>query len=952
MQKFLQEISQYILKNHSDGMQNICIVYPNKRAGIFLTKYLSEIITKPVWMPGMFTINSFIQNYTELAVADNFVLNSILFGCYKKLRPGNETFDDFYYWGELLINDFDDIDKYLINPDDLFQNLKAVKEIEKKFSYLTDEQIEVIKQFWNHVDTGKLTKNKEDFISIWQILAQLYRDFNHELKNQKIAYEGMIYRQVTDKMNEKNLPCKYDKIIFLGFNALNKCEELIFEYFRDLKKAAFFWDYDQFYIKNTYHQAGYFLRNNIKNFPPAELFLSDSLLKAKKINSYSAPSEIAQVKICGEILSKSEKHELNQTAVVLGDEGLLMPLLYSLPAKIDEFNITMGYPVKDSPLFGLIKNIIDLQTTILKSKNKKRIYYKNVLNILNHQYISQFPSSVNLVKDITTRNKIYLNTADLQSENIYKLIFYQVEKAEEISEYIRNILLSLYFEINKINPEDDKKKVENEFIYHFYLLFNRIDNAISQSGGLISLNIYWRILSGMIKNLRIPFEGEPLAGLQIMGLLETRVLDFKNVIILSLNEGKLPATSVGSSFIPYNLRKGFGMQTIEHQEAIFAHAFYRLIQRAENIHLVYTEGTDLGKGEKSRFVSQLMFDLGLDVKNHSVDISIDATTEKRISVPKTDEIMNHLNKYGSEITNGSKLSPSGINTYLDCSLKFYFRYIAGLKEADEVSEEVDNQLLGNLFHEVMQQLYKEFTGKNILKSDFENLLKNESIIHDAIIYAFNKHYFKQSDRKEPLAGKNSLIYEILVYYVKQMIRRDSDYAPFTIISLEKEYQTDLNLLVNGIEKRIKLYGKIDRVDKKGNCIRILDYKTGNDKLNIKTMESLFEKGKSDRNKAVFQTFVYSLLFIRNQTETSEINPGIIQVKNLYDSESEFGIKIKPDRKSGSEIRVTDFNDFISDFENKINLAVSEIFNPDFAFDQVSDDMKICGYCPYHVFCGR
>ncbi|MFH2141197.1 MAG: PD-(D/E)XK nuclease family protein [Bacteroidota bacterium] len=950
MQNFLKEISAYILKNHISELHNICIIYPNKRAGVFLSKYMSELISKPVWMPGMFTINSFIQNYTDLTVADNFVLNYHLFNVYKTLKPGNETFDDFYYWGELLINDFDDIDKYLINPDDLFSNLKAVKEIEKTFNYLTDEQLEIIKRFWNNVQTEKLSKNKEDFISIWQILAKLYKNFNAVLLDKKIAYEGMIYRKVADQIKNEGLSCNYSKIIFLGFNALNKCEELVFEYFKKEKKAAFFWDYDNYYIKNTYHQAGYFLRNNLKNFPPPDLTCFDALLKPKNINAYSASSEIAQVKICEEILNGIDKKEHNQTAVILGDEGLLIPLIYSLPQNIDEYNITMGYPVKDTPLAGLIKNIIDLQVYLLKSKNKNRLYYKNVLNILNHQYISQIASNDKLINEIVRKNKLYINVSDIQSETIYKLIFCYVEKAENISEYIQKILLHIYHEINKLNSVEDKHDVENEYIYHFYLLFNRISNAIANYESVISLNIYWKIFSHLIKNLRIPFEGEPLAGLQIMGLLETRVLDFKNIIVLSLNEGKLPSTSVSSSFIPYNLRKGFGMQTIEHQEAIFAHAFYRLIQRAENIHLVYSIGSDFNNGEKSRFVNQLMFELGLKINDKIVNIPIDNPVENLISVNKSSNITDRLKRYLSLDSDQLKLSPSAINTYIDCSLKFYFRYIAGLKEPDEITEDVDNQLLGNLFHEVIHEIYKNLIGKTLDKSDFESIRNNDKFIHDAIIFSFNKHYFKDVRQDEPLKGKNILFYEIILVYIRQMIEKDAQYTPFTIIGLESEYKYSLPVILNGEEKKINFSGKIDRIDKKDNCIRILDYKTGNDKLNYKTMESLFESGNSKRNKAVFQTFVYSYLFIKNNHTDSNIHPGIIQVKNLYSEDTDFAIKHNPER--GKSIPVDNFNAFVTDFENKVIETVTDIFNPEVSFTQVTDDLKICEYCPYKLFCRK
>jgi CRISPR/Cas system-associated exonuclease Cas4 (RecB family)/Fe-S-cluster formation regulator IscX/YfhJ len=953
MNTFLKHIAEDLYNRYEDKISELCLVFPNQRAGLYFKKYLSELTAKPIWSPKTTTINELMQEISGLTIADPIKILFELYQIYKQAKKSEESFDDFYFWGEMMLNDFDDIDKYLINPKDLFKNLESLKSIQDQFSYLTEKQIEAIKQFWQSFDPEKHSVHQQDFISIWNVLPVIYKKLNEKLTSLGIAYEGMIYRKVANLLEgnkEINLP--HEKYIFAGFNALNQCEKKLFHFLQNNQRAEFFWDYDQSFIQNINHEAGLFLRENIKTFKTPLSFSNKNIPRLstgqKNIEIISVPGNVGQAKIITEYVKQANQEiteSPDNTAIVLADEDLLVPVLQSIPNNIENVNITMGYPVINTPIYSLLEHVIELQ----KNARKNSFYHKDVTAILNHQYINTHfnKEASRLVQFIRTNNRIMIAKEELNTCEFFSLLFHKIESYAPLSEYFLTILHHVYQSLsdNKGGETIHTASLEKEYIYHIYLSINRVKEVLQEQQVEIRMDTYIRLIRKIIRNLRIPFTGEPLSGLQVMGILETRLLDFKHLFITSVNEGIFPKTESSLSFIPYNLRRGFGLPTIEHQDAIYAYYFYRLIHRAQDVTLIYNSNTDgLQTGEMSRFLYQLKYESPFNITEKSLRYDININPPKEIRIEKTPEIQKILRTYLSSSKKGKYLSPSGLSNYLRCKLKFYFSYVAGLKEQDEITEEIDAPLFGNILHEAMDNLYQHLKGKTVLPETLSEILKDKQQITASIDHAFNKNYFK--NHKADYSGKNIIIREIIEKYVKQLIKKDAEMAPFKILSLEDTYQIKIPFKLNDAIEMVKLGGKIDRVDKQNNRIRIIDYKTGNDTLDYKNIEALFSDKKSDQRSAVFQTFLYSKFYHDLKKPELPVVPGVYSVKHLFDNTFEYRIYNKETKSY-----INNYNEVDVEYLQHLTHLIEEIFNPKIAFTQ-TEETSHCQYCPYQKICHR
>lgn len=960
MEPFLKHIATDLYSRYGENISDLCIVFPNRRASLYFKKYLSELADKPIWSPTTTTINELVQDISGLQVADNIKLLFELYKVYTKVKKSNESFDEFYFWGEMLLNDFDNIDKYLVNPGDLFKNLKNLKSIHDQFAYLSEKQLEAIQEFWKSFDPEKNSLHQQDFISIWNVLFEIYTEFNTNLKAGTIAYEGMVYKTVADKLKDNsNVKLNHSKYVFIGFNALNNCEKVLFTHLNNNKKADFYWDYDELYIKNEKYEAGYFLRENLVNYKQNIAFETKvnftNLTSSKNIEIISVPSDVGQAKqITQKLLENTYQltDSPDKTAIVLADEHLLIPVIHSVPDTINKVNITMGYPVINTPIYSLLEHIIGLQKNSKQSSTGTiTFYHKNVLAILNHQYIkSQFTDTAEeLIQYIQIRNRIQLTSDELGKNSFFVGIFKRINNYIELSEYILSIIHQIYNSLYSTNSEENihSLSIEKEYIYHIYLSVNRVKDVLAEQKVEIKIDTFIRLLHKIIRNLRIPFTGEPLTGLQIMGILETRLLDFENLIVLSVNEGIFPKSESSLSFIPYNLRRGFGLPTIEHQDAIYAYYFYRLIQRAKNITLVYNSKTDgLQSGEMSRFIYQLKFENMYPVNEKSIRYNINTKTQKEISIFKNNDILKKLAKYHASDTEEQKyISPSAISSYLKCKLQFYFRYIAGLKEKDEITEEIDAPLFGNILHEAMHVLYNPYIGKTVDSEILLSILKNENTITNAIDEAFNKEYFKSAGKTVYL-GKNIIIREVIEKYIRQIVKVDEQYTPFDILSLENNYLINVTATVNNSPHKINLGGKIDRIDKMNSQIRIVDYKSGNDKLEFKNINSLFSGKKDDQNSAVFQTFIYSKFYTENEKPELPVIPGIYSLRKLFENNFDFHILLKDDKSF-----ISDYKTINTEFSEELSKLINEIYNPAINFSQ-TEDLTTCKNCSYKQLCNR
>ncbi len=960
MPYFLQDIARQVFSTYNNDLSDICIVFPNKRARLYFNKYLSELTDKPLWSPAYFTINELMVHLSGLQVADPVARIFELYLSFKKATQSPESFDSFYFYLEILLADFDDIDKNLVAPEDIFQNLAKIKNIENYFDYLTDEQIEIISRFWKTFIPANISEDQKDFLSLWESMYNIYTEFNDSLRKKSLAYEGMAYREVINRISTNTLyNLNAEKYIIIGFNALNKCEKQLFRYLSSRGKAEFYWDYDEYYVNNTIHEAGYFLRENIKEFPAPLSSLKHNNISKKEIeiSFISVPSNIGQAKIISRCLSKIgnlKDIDINKTAIILADENLLLPVLNSIPEEINEINVSMGYPFKETPVFSFIEKLADTHRNSRTSRNGKiQFYYKDVISLLKLPVLVDIiPEEINaLTQKITSRNKVYINIDDLQSNDILSGVFLEIRNPKDIPAYILRILelVTDSYKLKK-SESNSEKNVELDFIYYAYTCIQRLKEMLEGTGIEFSANTLFKLLINILKRLSIPFSGEPLAGLQILGILETRTLDFDNVIILSLNEGIFPKSHNIPSFIPVSLRYGFELPVPEHQDAIYAYYFYRLMQRSKNIFLVYNSRTDgLFTGERSRFLHQIFYESVFKVKEESFTYDISPVAKKSITAKKNINESHNLKEY---VTPDSKacLTPSAVNTYLNCSLRFYFRYIAELREPEEVIEDIDPAIFGSILHKSINLIYKPYINNSINKDIINKIVENKSIYESAINDAFLVEYYKDKEKKSnpDITGRNLIIKEVISKYVKQILDIDTIYSPFRIISLEKYYTAYLPAEINNNPAKIRIGGIIDRIDEKDGKIRIVDYKTGRAENSIKSIDSLFERKGSERNNAVFQTLMYSLIYSFNNRE-SDIIPALYFIREAFGHDFDFRIILNRGRKDS--IPVNSYRLLSEEFSNRLIQTLEDLYNDKTEYTQ-TDDPKVCEFCPYARICHK
>lgn len=972
MNGFLKQTASHLFNLYQDKISEITMVFPNRRGGVFFTNYLNSLVIKPLISPEIITINELFSSLSSFHVPDRLSLIFRLYKVYIESTRSTELFDDFYFWGEMLISDFDQVDKYLVNAADIFTNVTALKEIDSRFEDLGTDERELLGNFWRTLSNKDKTPNQQEFIRLWEDINGVYEKFRALLKGEGLAYEGMLYREVVEQqLNGTPSFFEQKHFVFVGFNALNRCEEVLFDHLQSMGKASFYWDFDNYYLKDQTQEAGCFLRKNIVRYPN-EMFSPDRetfVSGSKSIRIVNIASQVGQAQVAANEILDQFKGEMafDETAVVLCDEELLLPVINALPDNSYKVNVTMGYPLKMTPVFSLITQLIALQKNVRKSENEISFYNKDVLGILSHQLVIDFDpkASKELTDRILTNNIIYLSEIELNTCSVFGQLFISPRNILEFSDYFLAIIKQLFLhwqqkggnlpadDLFSQNEEsaDENGVIYREYLYQSWMAINRLKDILVNDGisvfasdNFLSTDSFFRFLLQYISGLSIPFEGEPLEGLQIMGILETRTLDFKNLIILSMNDGIMPKVSSSGSFIPYNLRRVFGLPTIEEQNAMYAYYFYRLLQRAEHVTLVYDSGTNgMFTGEKSRYLYQLELESPFHITKTNMVFNVEHIAVRPIGIEKDKLVMARLEGY----LNGEKpLSPSAIDKYLTCPLQFYFRYSAGLDEPDEISEEVDALIFGNIFHHAMEDLYKPFIGKNVDVKDLDALLYNQDVIRKAIIDSFHTVYFKGVKGREnvTLTGRNWLIFEVVKKYVNQLLVVDRRRAPFKIEGLEK--QVDTTIPINESRGQVRIGGTIDRIDTIEDAVYILDYKTGKADLSFPVLMSLFEKENKTRNKAAFQTLIYSFILHRNQPDTKLIYPGIFSLRGIFEENFEPSVRSK---ESGN--KPVEFISVSDQFESQFSTLLEEIFNIDLPFTQTTNDDN-CKNCSYRQICRR
>ncbi|MCO6161543.1 PD-(D/E)XK nuclease family protein [Flavobacterium sp. NRK F7] len=915
---FLDKLSKHILAQYKDHLQEIIIVLPNKRAKVFLLDALHNHTNQTIFAPQIISIEDLIQEISGIRSIDAIEILFEFYDIYTKITPLEEVqpFTTFSNWAKTLLQDFNEIDRYLLDPNFVF-------------SYLKD--IEALKR-WDlqPKDTTSLIDNN---LLFWKKIPEYYTSLYTHLKNKKCGYQGLIYRESIALLKDYSNKINNKKLIFAGFNALNQAEEKIILHLISNEQASIYWDIDAHFISNPYHDAGLFIRrfkNQWKNYvtQPFE-WISEDFQQEKNIQIIGTPKTIGQAKITGKIVEEIISIDSNstKTAIILGDENLLIPILYALPNSVNALNITMGYSGKNNPAQLLISKLFKLHTNAVnRNASHYTLYYKEVLEILNHPLVEPYLQVDELIQTIHNNNFTFFSIETLfrlkeekypnQKNTFFDLIFLKWENDPiSILNRISNILVSIK---SFLNNENEEEKISKTFVYALYKVINQLINYCDKHANKINdTETLYDIYKQIIDLAEVSFEGEPLTGLQIMGVLESRVLDFENIIITSVNEGKFPSGKSQNSFIPYDVKRELGLPTYKEKDAIYSYHFYHLLHRAKNIYLLYNSDNEgIDAGEKSRFITQLEIEKQpKHILSHKIyNAVLPEKAYNAVQVPKSDLLMERL----QEIATEKGFSPSSLTSYIRNPIQFYFQRVLRINEMDEVEENIAVNTLGTIIHEVLEVLYYPYLNKYLSIKDIEEML----LKIDAITLEKFKLVYKEGEIKK---GKNLLAFEVAkrnIYNFLQVEKNTVEAGEAVkIIALEEKIETLLE--DERLPYPIKIAGNVDRIELRGNVIRIIDYKTGKVDGNALKIND-FEALTSDiKNEKIIQLLCYALMF-RNKPEYDSypIEAGIISFKNMKAGFMPFGLG----KGRGVIPQTMITNEMLEAFKTEIISLILEILN--------------------------
>lgn len=910
---FLHEIATQILAQPQ--AEKLTIVLPSKRAIVFLKHYLAKEIKEPIWLPSMYSIEDFITKLSGLNILDNLSLQFKLYGVFDAHRPqdNDDNFEQFLKWSQTILYDFNEIDRYMVDAKQMLTNLRDIKEIEQ----------------WS-LNSAELTPFQEKYVLFFEYLYDWYVLFSEALKQEQLAYQGLAYRHAADNINTINH--SFEQIWFVGLNALTTAENHIVDYFVSQKKARLFWDADAYYVENKNHEAGLFLRHHIEQWgkPPTSRFFEQQ----KNIEIIGCAKNVGQARVAGQLLSDLKSN--TETAIVLADENLLFPVLNNLPISSQEVNVTMGAPMSTTPLFSLIDLLFQIH--LRKAQYAKNKFHVNdLLNLLRHPYFGRLFS-----KEVMDDIQHFLNQQKwmfvslkalknkVKNDQQWHALSLALGRWRDPNLAIHS--LKQLLEIFKETLVDNKASVESETLFTFYTSIQILENHLLEFTSQMDLKILRAIFFQIIGKDTLAFMGEPLNGLQMMGVLETRTLDFKNLIMLSVNEDKLPAGKSVNSFIPYVLKKYYKLPTHEERDAIFAYHFYRLLQRAEQTYLLYnTQNDEFGSGEKSRFISQLLNEYkGGKIQQKILHTEVTKLSETDpLYIQKTPKVSRILLNWASK-----RVSPTALSTYINCPLQFYFNYIAKIKVEDDMVDFMESNTFGSIIHEALYEAYLPHLGT---KLDKDLLVAIEADTLAAIDTGFEKEVGEQRHY-----GKNHLIWQVanrLTTNYFQKEREEVDNTSLTILEAERTLQHHIE--VNGVG--VNLYGHVDRVDRLGDTLRIVDYKSGlveQSDLSFMDFSDLILKHKKGK---AFQLMLYAYLYFQSHADMKGgFLAGNYSLRNLKDGL----VHIKQNRTT---LKINAL--VIDEFEEQLRKLISSILDDTQPF-YPTDDVSACQWCDFKSVCGR
>lgn len=911
MKTFLEYVANDLIAKHGTDLSRVAVVFPNKRASLFLNDFLAHQAGHPLWSPAYMTISDLFRSHSRLQVADPIKLVCDLHKCFTKCTGIDETLDHFYGWGQLLLADFDDIDKNMADADKVFANLRNIHELDD-ISYLTEEQREMIRRFFSNFSEDQNTELKQRFLRLWSHISDIYTTFHQLLSSQQLAYEGALYRQV---VTDDSVEFKYDTYIFIGFNLLDKVEQTLFRRLRNEGKARFYWDFDKYYMSGN--EAGHYIAQYLSDFPN-ELDTTDEAIygnfsRRKQITFISAPTENIQARYIGQWLTQERIRDGRRTAIVLSNEGLLQTVIHCLPDQVEKVNVTTGYPLSQTPVASLVSQLMNLHI-YGRSKVTGRLHTRRLGIVERHPYAQ------------------YFNMSDTLPEQILPWL----------AETVRQIAVSI------ATPDD----LTQESLFRMYTLLNRL-NDLTTSGDLQVDNLtLQRLLIQITSATTIPFHGEPAEGVQIMGVLETRNLDFDHILLLSTNEGNMPRGVNDTSFIPYSIRKAYGLTTIDNKVAIYAYYFHRLLQRTSDVTLVYNNSTNEGQtGEMSRFMLQLMVESPHAICFQNLKSGQYPQIRQPLPIAKTPEVMRRLTDRFSFVGN-NLFTPTAISNYLRCPLRFFYHFVCGIQEPDDPEEDaIDNRIFGNIFHFASQTIYERL-GNRITRGDLEDLLKNAVDIERAVDEAIRKEVFQMKNPTTPmppLDGLQLINREVIIKYLRLLLEVDTRLAPFTILGLEKRVELPFSISTRPF--KLLIGGYIDRLDMIRDPatgrqrIRVIDYKTGSKQPKaFPNIEAIFDpKNIKDHSDNYLQAFIYShIVRIKQQQPAHEVSPALLFIQHA--GGDNYDPTLVLDKEPVNDIATIDDH-----FLELLTEKIEEIFNPDVSFNPTNDRTR-CLSCPYAALC--
>ena len=956
MKPFLQAVAQDVYHRFSDDLTRTAVIFPSKRAGLWFDRYLYEAAGHPLWSPSYVTIDELFDSLSTLKKESSIRTVCLLHEIFCKLTGSTETLDDFYYWGELMLADFDDIDKNRVEAGRLFVNLANIKDIESQIEFLTPEQRELLSRFFSGLHSeAHQTELKKRFIELWQVMGDIYRELRTVLQSKGIAYEGMLYRDGIENFDESLLT--YDRYIIVGFNVLNRVEQALFTKLKKSGKAYFYWDYDHYYYDNPQHEARTFVLDNIRDYGNElnDKELYDNLRHLPEITYISAPTDNAQARYLNTWVRENLTEHEEDTAIVLCNEDIVQPVLHALPSdKVKNVNITMGFKLAQTAPYTLLNTYLNLHTKGFDAT--QGMYMLNeVATFLSHPYMLQLYSEAGtLCNELLHSKRIYVDTLGLacKDEQLKALLVPPTDNKELLS--MLSALISRAGRLFSSGSDRESHMVQlaEEALFQTHRVVENFKALVDEGTLNINSKTLVRLMQRVMSQVSIPFHGEPAIGLQVMGVLETRNLDFRHLILLSANEGKLPKMSHESSFIPYNLREAFGMNTLQRQNAVYAYYFYRMIQRAEKVTIVYNNGTDgLNKQEPSRYIMQLQVEFPGKLSAWELQSPSQTTGKTEFSIEQNDDTRRKLQehfRYTPDKKPVFRLSPSTLNDYLDCRLRFYLKHVEGMTPPEEISTDVDMAALGTIFHKSAELAYNKLTERNdtIIREDIEALLKEERHLNSFVDEAFRTEFF-HSEPNAPLKynGTQLIVRHVICSYLRQLLVMDKHRTPFRYIQSEKRIRKVYRVDSHGTPLDVLLGGTVDRIDSKTDesgreVTRIIDYKTGGSQKAIKSIEELFHRDKP-RDGYVFQAFYYAYLL---KGEYTCIAPSLLFMRNTSDYTFEPHIII-------DKHPVDDFRTYCDQFEKLLCDVIEEIFNSDIPYSATTND-KACKYCKFTALCGK